>query len=93
MINLAAGAEARQDTEEAPGGTIFTTDAQKSIRQLNADQSIVSKDIVDQKELSLHKQLKQRAAENNSATPASTAALQVFSELRLRVFPGCTRLC
>jgi hypothetical protein len=63
----------------------------KVLRQLNADQSIVSKDIADldqackraeKKVLSLHKELKQRAAENNSAMPATTAALQVLGELR-----------
>ena len=64
---------------------------QAILRQLHTDQAIVSKDIADldlackqaeKKVVALQKDLKQRAAENNAAMPATSAALQGLNQLR-----------
>lgn len=64
---------------------------QAILRQLQTDQAIVSKDIADldqackhaeKKVAALQKELQQRAAENNAAMPATTAALQGLNQLR-----------
>lgn len=64
---------------------------QTILRQLHTDQTIVSKDIADldqackqaeKKVVTLQKELKQRAAENNAAMPATSAALQGLNQLR-----------
>lgn len=64
---------------------------QTILKQMHTDQDIVSKDIADleqackhaeKKVVALQRELKQRAAENNAAMPATTAVLQGLNELR-----------